>query len=204
MVSVVVVSVLFVMRFAGTWLVRKDVPVKADVMVMLMGSIPDRVLEASDLYRAGYAKKIILVEENMGSYRKLEERGAKILSNTTQCFNALVKLGVQTNDITILPGDAQSTQAEAIIVRDFLKGRQETERLILVTSPGHTRRSWIIFSQAFRKSGMKTRIIAVPSKYNAFSGHGWWKHKETIQTVTQEYIKLFSYFVFERRRLDAV
>lgn len=203
MLSVVVVSVLLVMRFAGTWLVRKDGPRKADVMVMLMGSIPDRVLETSDLYRAGYAKKIILVEENMGSYRKLEERGAEILSNTTQCFNALIRLGVKSTDITILPGDAESTLAEAMIVRNFLKGQPEADRLILVTSPGHTRRSWIIFSQAFRKSGMKTRIIAVPSKYNAFSGHGWWKHKETIQIVLQEYIKLFSFFVFERSRLDA-
>lgn len=192
------------LRYAGTWLVRKDVKVKADVMVMLMGSIPDRVLEASDIYRAGYTKKIILVEENMGSYGKLEERGAKILSNTTQCFNALVKLGVKATDITILPGDARSTLSEAVIVSNYLKGKPAVKQMILVTSPGHTRRSWIIFSRAFSKSGMNTGIIAIPSKYNAFSGHGWRKHKETIQTVMQEYMKLFSFYFFEQRKLNGI
>ncbi|HGY11632.1 MAG TPA: hypothetical protein ENK36_04645, partial [Desulfobacterales bacterium] len=37
----------------GTFLVRQDQPEKADVMVILMGNIPDRTLEAYDLYKKG-------------------------------------------------------------------------------------------------------------------------------------------------------
>ena len=38
-------------RRAGEWLVKENVPVHADAMVLLMGSFPERVLEAVDLYQ---------------------------------------------------------------------------------------------------------------------------------------------------------
>ena len=81
-------------RRAGIWLVKDDNPEHGDALVLLMGSIPDRVMKAADLYNAGTASRLIIVEESMGNYRELEERGVSIISNTTQAHNAAVRLGV--------------------------------------------------------------------------------------------------------------
>ena len=60
-------------RRAGSWLVKEEVPAHADAMVLLMGNFPERVLQAADLYQAGKAERLIIVEESMGAYRGLEE-----------------------------------------------------------------------------------------------------------------------------------
>ena len=64
-------------RRAGKWLVKEDVPVHADAMVLLMGSFPERVLQAADLYHEGKAGRLMIVEESMGPYQRLEARGVR-------------------------------------------------------------------------------------------------------------------------------
>ena len=185
----------------GTWLVKQDMPVHSDAIVMLMGSIPDRVLATADNYRAGYAKEIILVEESMGAYRELEKRGAHIISNTAQCSTVLVKLGIIPDNITCLPGDARSTQEEATIVRQYLKTQPGIDTITLVTSPDHTRRASMIFEKAFKAQGMSVIVLCNPSKYSGYTGKGWWKNKEGIQTVVMEYLKMGNFWIFEGRKL---
>lgn len=107
-------------RKAGMWLVKDDNPEHGDALVLLMGSIPDRVMKAADLYNSGTATRHIIVEESMGNYRELEERGVTIISNTTQAHNAAVGLGVPVDSIKVLPGDARSTLNEAMVIRNYL------------------------------------------------------------------------------------
>lgn len=188
-------------RNAGKWLVKKDNPVQADALVILMGSIPDRVLEASDLYKAGFADRVVIVEESMGAYRELEARGAHIISNTQQCRNAAIALGIPSENIVVLPGDARSTQQEAIIIREFLKARPGIDTILLVTSSDHTRRAFMIFEKAFEKSGMHIVVYSCPSKYSNFNGKGWWKRKESIQVVLFESVKIVNFLFIEKYRL---
>jgi uncharacterized SAM-binding protein YcdF (DUF218 family) len=188
-------------RHAGTWLIKKDTPVHADAMVMLMGSIPDRILETSDLYNAGFADKVIVVEENMGAYHELEKRGAHIISNTQQCRNAAIALGIPSENIVLLPGDARSTQHEALIVREYMKAWPGIDTILLVTSSDHTRRASMVFEKAFEKSGMQIVVYSCPSKYSNFEGKGWWKQKESIQVVLLEYIKIANFLFIEKYRL---
>lgn len=188
-------------RKAGTWLVKNDTPKHADAMVILMGNIPDRVLQAADLYNNSIAGKVIIVEESMGAFKKLEERGAHIISNTTQAQNAAVSLGIPADSIIILPGDARSTQQEAIIIREFLSKKTNIDTLLLVTSAPHTRRASIIFSKAFEANGKKITVCSSPSKYSNYNGVGWWKHKEEIQAVLGEYVKLVNFLFFDGRKL---
>jgi uncharacterized SAM-binding protein YcdF (DUF218 family) len=188
-------------RKAGTWLVKKDPPIHSDAIVMLMGSIPDRVLETLDIYKSGYSNRIILVEESMGAYRELEKRGAYITSNTAQCSTTLVKLGVTPDHITCLPGDAQSTQDETVIVREYLRTQPGIDTLTLVSSSDHTRRSSMIFAKAFKKRGMPVVVYCSPSKYTNYTGIGWWKSKEGIQTVMMEYLKIGNFWMFDIHKL---
>ena len=51
---------------AGRFLVKEELPPRADALVILMGNFPERVLQAFDLYRDGRADRIVIVEESMG------------------------------------------------------------------------------------------------------------------------------------------
>jgi len=187
---------------AGTWLVKDDAPVHADAMVILMGSIADRVLQAADVYQKRLAGKVIIVEESMGAYKELEARGVHIISNTIQVRNAVIALGIPADSIIILPGDARSTQQEALIIRKYLANKPGMDTLLLVSSAPHTRRASIIFEKAFGKTGTPVIFYCSPSKYSNFRGNGWWKHKEEIQAVLSEYVKLLNFLFIDRRRLS--
>jgi uncharacterized SAM-binding protein YcdF (DUF218 family) len=202
-VIILLISILYILawRNLGKWLVVRDVPVKADTMVILMGSIADRVLHTADLYEEGLAEKIILVEESMGAYRILEERGVNIISNTRQVYNAAVSLGVPSDSIKILPGDATSTQMEAIIIREYLSDNPAIDTLLLISSASHTRRVSMIFRSAFRKAEMPVHLAISPSKYSGFNPDRWWRDRDDIQEVIMEYLKIANFLLFERRRL---
>jgi len=188
-------------RKAGKWLVKKDDLVHADAIVILMGSIADRVLQAEDVYKLGMSDKVIMVEASMGAYKVLEDRGTFIISNTKQVRDAIVALGIQPDNISILPGDANSTQMEAIIIRDYLKDKPGVDTLILISSAAHTRRASMIFESAFRKVEMPVHVSCSPSIYTNFEADKWWQSKEGIQIVFFEYLKLANFFLFERRQL---
>ena len=186
---------------AGSWLVKADEPAHADAIVILMGSIADRVLQAADLYRQGLARKVIIVEASMGAYITLEGQGAHIISNTEQSLNASVVLGIPADSIIIVPGGATSTQMEAMIIREYLIKQSSIDTLLLVSSAFHTRRASMIFKSAFRKAGMSVYIVCSPSAYTNFNAEKWWRNKEGIQTVLLEYLKLFNFVLFERRAM---
>jgi uncharacterized SAM-binding protein YcdF (DUF218 family) len=188
-------------RHAGQWLVKEDHPEHSDAMVILMGSIADRVLQAADLYDQKMAEKIIMVESSMGADKDLEEKGVHIISNTKQVYNALVTLGIPADSILILPGNASSTQMEAIIIRDYLKSNPEIDTVLLVSSSDHLRRATMIFKSALKNSCMPVNIISCPSNYTDFDAERWWRSRDGIEVVLLEYLKIGSFIVFERRKL---
>jgi len=188
-------------RKAGRWLVKNDNPGHADVMVLLMGSISDRVLQTADLYAEGVAGKVWIVEAAMGASRALEERGVQLISNTTQVKNALVSLGIPADSIVILPGDATSTRMEAGIVRDYLDTRTGIHSILLVTASLHTRRAFKLFRAAFHSLPEPPQLYCSPSSYTNFNAEKWWRNKEDIQSVVLEYMKLTDFVLFERRAL---
>jgi len=198
---VLLTGLLLIMRNAGTWLVKNDPPEHADAMVLLMGSIPDRVLQAADVYRQRFAPKLIIVQESMAAYHKLQERGVNFENTTQQCFKTAVQLGIPASEIVILPGDARSTQQEASIVREYIRLHPEITSITLVTSPDHTRRASMIFEKAFSKQHMPVTVHCSPSKYSSYTGIGWWKSKEGIQAVLMEYLKIINFLLFDGRRL---
>jgi len=187
---------------AGSWLVKEDGPVHADAIILLMGSVADRVLQTADMYNTSMADRLIIVKEGMGAYKKLEERGAKYIGNTEQVTNALHVLGIHNDSITVLPGDALSTLSEAIIVRKFLTHNPGIDTVMIVTSATHSRRASIIFKTAFRKKDMPLHVVTIPSTYSAFEPEQWWRRKEDIQKVLSEYVKIASFVLIEKRHLN--
>ncbi len=187
---------------AGSWLVKEDVPPHADAMVLLMGNFPERVLQAVDLYHDNKASRLVIVEESMGAYRGLEERGVSIVSKTAQAKEAAVKLGIPEERITVLPGDARSTLTEAIRVSEYLASDPGIDTLILVSSPTHMRRAAMIFRAAFKDLDRPVYVGCSPSAYSDFNAGQWWRHKEDIQDVLSEYLKTLSFILVEKRSFN--
>ncbi len=148
---------------AGRWLVKEKLPSRADALVILMGNFPERVLQAYDLYYDGRADRIVIVEESMGPYRSLEERGVRVETNSEQAVRSLITLGVPADSITLLPGDARSTLDEAVAVRDFLYHKPGADTLILVSSAAHMRRAALIFNRALRSQPVPVTIGCSPA-----------------------------------------
>ena len=188
-------------RKAGLWLIKEDHPEKADAIVLLTGSIADRVLQAADIYQSGYAERILIAEEYMGAYKELEKRGFSIISKTIQTKDALVFFDVPPDSIIILPGDAESTMTEALITRDYISQNSYIDTILLVTSSWHTRRASIIFKKAFSEMETPVTVLSIPSVYNEFNAEKWWQCKEDIQMVILEYMKLMNFLLFEKNKL---
>ena len=166
-----------------------------------MGSVADRVLETADLYNQKISGRVIIVVESMGAYKALEARGVHLISGTVQVRNALCALGIPSDSITLLPKDAQSTQDEAITVRDYLSNQISIDTILLVSSAEHMRRATLLFEKAFKKKNLHVVVCADPSKYTSFRKKDWWKHKEEIQMVMGECIKLLNFWFFDIHKL---
>ena len=187
-------------RRAGTWLVKENIPRHADAMVLLMGSFPERVLQAADLYLANKAARLIIVEESMGEYAQLTDRGVQLVSSTSQARDAAAVLGIPYEKISVIPGDARSTIDEAKAVRSFISCN-DIDTLLLVSSPAHMRRASIIFKAAFKESGKKVYIGCSPSTYSSFNPQKWWQNREDAQMVLSEYVKTVIFVLLEKRTL---
>lgn len=188
-------------RKAGTWLVKADDPAHADAMVMLTGSIPDRVLRVADLYEKGVAGQVWLAEVGAGPNKALEDRGVQFISNSTQICNALMKLGIPADSLVLIPGHATSTRMEAEMVREYLQDRTGMDTLLLVTSSQHSRRAYRIFKASFHVLEEPPVLLTSSNDYTGFNPEYWWRSRDDIERVTMEYLKMAYFDLFERRQL---
>src|SRR5690348_5954940 len=61
------VRVLCFLR-VGTWLVREDSPRPSNAIVVLSGAMPERALEAAELYHQGLAPEVWITQPNQPKY----------------------------------------------------------------------------------------------------------------------------------------
>jgi uncharacterized SAM-binding protein YcdF (DUF218 family) len=178
--------------------VKQDKVTHADAIVFLMGSYADRILQTVDLYNQNVADQIFIVEGETNATLKLKEMGFNMISAREQICNALIFLGIPSNDIKIISGNALSTKDEAIIIRNYIYDNSEIDTLVLVTSSTHSRRAALIFNRAFDKSKHNMTIKCSPNYYSDFDPGRWWKNKDDIEIVMVDYLKLFNFFLVER------
>jgi uncharacterized SAM-binding protein YcdF (DUF218 family) len=189
-------------RNAGKWLIKEDIKVHADAIVILMGSLSDRVIQATDLYNQTLADKVLIVGPVMRTDRDLNPGAGYMISNSEEARNALIANGLPSENIYILYGDStRSTLTEAIAIREYLVNKPDIDTLLLVSSAQHTRRASIIFKSVFSHGKNPVKIFCSPSRYSGFNGEKWWRRREGIRTVLMEYLKMAEFLMFERSQL---
>jgi len=190
---------LFLMPNLGQWMVAEDKLQESDMIVVLTGSVNDRILQAVDIYNERYSDKIVLVNSYRVDYNIFMEKGIEIPPGDAQLSKIVaIDLGVPEENILILEGDAKSTQDEALIIREYIRNNRAIESIILVTSKWHSGRSKKIFRKALSDSDREINIYSSPSKYDPFNINHWWKDREDIKWVVLEYLKLANFYFREQ------
>jgi uncharacterized SAM-binding protein YcdF (DUF218 family) len=202
LITTLALMVLGVVNFRGTilesvgqYLITEDPLEKADAIILLGGSVPDRTLEAIDIYKGGYAPLIVFT---MGpkpeGYDELISLGIKLPEGHDFSKLIAIKLGVPESDLVTIEKRADSTYGELqIIYNDFLK-KNNIKSVILVTSKYHTTRAKIIFEDV---TNGEIKVITRPSKYDSFDPKRWWAERNYRRQTVFEYQKLLHHYLFD-------
>jgi uncharacterized SAM-binding protein YcdF (DUF218 family) len=184
---------------AGEFLVVSDpLPAHADAIVILAGSPPARLLEATELYRSGLAPRIVLTRERRPPATvALARRGVPVDDPDTLAQSHLIALGIPAEAITILNGRAYSTTSEAQLIARW-GCRSHIRSLVVVTSPSHTRRARLILRRLVAPG---TTLAVRPAPADFFPRRRWWRSRRSSKLVLSEYEKLANYWLSERWRL---
>ena len=197
-IVVLTVTTLWLGRKAGSFLVTSDPPLKSDAIVVLMGSLSDKVLHVVDLYHNGISSKVLVARESTVSWEPLIERGITPLQGSDMFREYTSQLGVPADSILIIPYGTNSTLDEALCIAGYVKMHPSADTLTLVCSASHSRRAGMIFRKVFKKADLRVVVSVSPSPYSLFDGEKWWSDRDNIEVVVFEWIKLISFVWFEQ------
>lgn len=172
--------------FAAYWLQSEDMPEQSDAIIVLAGN-PARAFYAADLYLEGYAPQVYIskpVREH--SVRMLDDAGIPFPRAEDIYRQILLKKGVPAQDIHIFGEALVSTVDEAEAINKLFTGNKS--RLLVVTSPYHTRRTQMIFNDIVTDS----EIEVVGTPYEPFPKQ-WWKDQDSARNVILEIVKIIFY-----------
>ena len=169
----------------GHWLsepVKK--PVKTDLIVTLGGGGIERDQMAADLYKAGYAKKILLT----GMYASLRA-GQSYYQSPRSLF--LLKQGIPAKAL-LFDGLSINTHQEAINIAAVLTA-QHWHSALAVSDPPHIRRVAFCLSSVFKKTNLSYWLI--PSNAPTWHADRWWQDENWRRFSLSEVVKLIFYAI---------
>lgn len=163
--------------FAAWWVVDERLE-KSQAIVVLGGDsvLGDRVRHAVELYRRGWAPRVILSGSPLRTY----------YSETELMEREAANLGLPPDALLVFRHNAYSTLHEAMALRRFL-AEHNLRRIIVVTSNLHTRRARTIFHAVLRRHGTQVRFSAAPDV--RFPPGRWWEEREARAALFMELVK---------------
>jgi uncharacterized SAM-binding protein YcdF (DUF218 family) len=177
--------------FAGRYLVVEQPLEHADAIVVLAGARAERWLEAVDLYRAGWAPRIVL---SRGRIEDAETRlvglGVRFPQEADLVRDAMLQMHVPPAAIAMLPESLDNTAQEAASTRR-MAAASAWNRIIVITSKYHSRRASYAFAREFRRTPV--RVLIRTTRYDASVPERWWTNRQDVRYVTSELQKLVVY-----------
>jgi uncharacterized SAM-binding protein YcdF (DUF218 family) len=165
----------------GHFLIKEEVPEKADMAVVLAGDgYGRRILRGVELAQQGYAPRV-LVDGPAGYYDSNEADLA---------VQFAVNRGARRDLLIPMHMKANSTMDEAKNVDRELR-RRGAAKVLVVTSNYHTRRAGAVFRK-YGSPGITYRFVAAPDEY--FNPDNWWRSREAQKVLLIEYLKLFAWW----------
>lgn len=139
--------VVWAVRNLGNWLIVEDSLQPARAIAVMGGKMPFRAQEAVALYRAGYAPEIwIPGPEGAAEYEPMNKMGLSPFEPDLY-LKVLEKLGVPRSAVRFLsPVQVRNTREEVAVIAQALR-KSGGGRVIVVTSPWHTRRVRVLWGK---------------------------------------------------------
>ena len=165
---------------SASFLEVRDSLEPADAIVVFSGdSLFLRTIEAVSLYKKGYAKNLI--------FAGCAKAGGPLnQDNPFVLKRKAVAMGVPSKAILLVTGSLD-TYGEIILIRKII-ARKHFNKVILITSPFHQRRAYLLTKKQFRDSRVK--ILNYPASDPSWSPDGWWKKAKMRSLVFNEYKKI--------------
>lgn len=190
--AIAVVALVPALRLIGRTLVVEDPLAKADAIVVVAGGTPDREEAAATLYRQGLAPEVLLSNQfTPERVRDLIALGARRFDYQGEARVALEKHGVPSPAIVALPTPVTTTEAELKVVGEASRVRG-WHRVILVTSPQHSRRVKLVWSRE-APAGIEGLVRVVPE--DTFLDGDWWRKRRQAEAVLHEYLGLAAIYL---------
>lgn len=184
---VLFVTAVVAFRGLGRWLVREDPLAKADVIVVLSGSMPYRAERAAIYFTSGYAGEV-WVSHPEGPDEELQELGIKYVSEADYNREILIRLHVPPTAVLILPDTIEDTEQEVQEVARQLRQAGKSS-VIIVTSPAHTRRVKALWTKL---AGANVRAIVRAAPEDPFDVDHCWRNTRDALAVVREILGLIN------------
>ena len=163
-------------------------PEAADAIVVFAGGVgesgqagggyQERVKQAIDLYKAGYARFLVLSSGYVYSFREAEVMRALATDN-----------GVPASAI-VLELRATSTYQNVVFVDEILRDHH-WQKILLVSSPYHMRRAML----AWRKAAPEIAVTPTPPPRSQFYAHdSRGASVEQVRAILYEYVAILGYW----------
>jgi uncharacterized SAM-binding protein YcdF (DUF218 family) len=147
---------------------------------------------AAGLYSRGLAPLVVLSNNfTPDRVRDLIALGARRLDYQGESRLVVEKHGVPPDAIVALPVPVKTTEAELKLVADTARARG-WRRVILVTSPQHSRRVKLVWS---REAAGKIEGLVALAEDDDFPGEGWWWRRRDAEAVLHEYLGLAAIYL---------
>lgn len=185
--TVLVVAGVAVFLTIGQWLVVQDPLVHTDVIVILSGHLPDRALEAAQLYRAGYAGQVWISQPSSPA-EKLLTMNIHFLGEDFYNEKVLLAQGVPADAIQILEHPSANTEEEVREISETMR-RNNFQSVIVITSKAHTRRVRAIWHKLV---GSDPRAIVRFANGDPYDGAHWWRHTHDALDIVREILGLLN------------
>jgi uncharacterized SAM-binding protein YcdF (DUF218 family) len=171
----------------GRWLVVNDPIDKASAIVVLVGAMPFRAMEAATLYRQGWAPAVWVTQEDRSPRdAALVRLGIRPPHDHEYSQDILVRLGVPPSAVRVLDPPIRNTMQEVDLLARELRSAGG-QRAILVTSKAHTRR---VRATWWARVGNSPAAIVHAATEDKYDPERWWRRTADVFAVSREALGL--------------
>jgi len=180
-----------VLRWLASNLSIEDALAEADAIVVVAGRTPFRERGAADLYRQGWAPRVLISRPtNPDTVEALVALGVRPLDFQAESQQALLRFGVPAGALVMLTEPVRITEDELAVVKREAQARG-WRRLIVVSTPEHTRRVKTIW---YRGGSGDVEAIVRGTPYGTPEG-SWWRSRRQAEAVLREYLGLAAIYL---------
>jgi len=162
-------------------------PAAADAIVVFAGGVgesgragggaQERLRQAVDLYKGGYAPYLVLSSGYVYSFREADSMRALAIAE-----------GIPAS-VIVLEERATNTYQNVRFVDEILRDHR-WRRILLVSSPYHMRRALMVW----RKQAPDLSVVPTPAPQSQFYDHTRGATLDQVRGILQEYLAIFGYW----------